>query len=289
MGSLSTRPGRLTGRTRLALERLEGRQCPSTGFNFLSFSATALPGHFALLKGTVADHDPTTVHITFTGALTGTATPNALGNFTLKTTKATLGEVDAQAVDDQGLTDEDTSVLDVPPPVLTLGITYVCEKTVVLSGSVQDIDGAGLPVSFKGVVNDSTMTDGGGGFSLTTTPSTLGSVTATVVNEWGLVSSPVAVQVTSQKPEIVEFDADKSPDGLWYFSGTVVDESPGGLVVKFSNLPGLKGKTATVGSDGKFSLLPPVALHLTKPGQARADVTDWWGLAADPAFVDVSP
>jgi hypothetical protein len=276
------------GRTQLHLERLEGRRCPTTGLNILTFSATALPGHVARLQGTVVDRDPATVQLTFTGAVNGSASPDSLGKFSYKTTEAVLGEVDVKAVDSEGLTDADSDLLEVPPPVVALDISYVCQKTVVLSGTVQDIDGAGLAVSFKGVVNGGTTTGAGGAFSLTTTPSTLGVVMATAVNEWGLVSSPAMVKVTSQKPQIIEFDADKSPDGLWVFSGTVVDESPEGLVVKFSNLPGLNGMSAIVGSDGKFSL-PPLALPLSSPGQARADVTDWWGLAADPAWVEVHP
>jgi hypothetical protein len=273
-------------RARLQFELLEDRLVPAKAFA-IEFTATALPDHIAHISGKVHDIDPPSVDLTFSGVVSGFAKPDANGDFVFITKATSLGMIRADGVNALDMKAVSYDALDVPRPVITLDISYVAQRTVTLSGSVEDVDPSGLVVSFKGVVKASTITDSSGKFSLTTDASGLGDVHATTVNDWGLRSERATVTVYSAPPKIINFQAQVSRDGVWTFSGTVVDEDPAGLVVHFSNIPELQGKTATVGSDGKFSLT--LLLHLTEPAQVHADVSDWWGLAADPAWVDIYP
>ena len=83
----SLRTRRETPRTRLHLEPLEDRTCP-TATTISSFSAAVLAGHVAQLTGHVSDSNPAAVLLTFSGAASGTTHPDTSGNFSWSTTSA---------------------------------------------------------------------------------------------------------------------------------------------------------------------------------------------------------
>lgn len=82
-------------------------------------------------------------------------------------------------------------------------------------------------------------------------------------------------------PGIVDFYAQEGEDGLWTFSGLVVTDSPGGLLVIFGGLPTLVGQTTEVNEDGTFSLT--IQLGDCEGGLATAQTTDWDGLLSNVA------
>jgi hypothetical protein len=274
-------------RARLEIECLESRLCLTKDFVIPQFAADALPGHVARLTGRVVDFDPSSVELTFSGAVNGTTSPAPDGTFTYETTDARVGMVYVAGINSLNETAGNQDPLLVPRPAITLNIAYGSRNFVTLSGSVSDLDAGDLTVTFKGVAKGSVSTDDFGEFSYTTTASSLGEVKATTVNLWLQRSVPSTVSVVSAPPVIVNFLADKSSDGVWVFSGVVQDEDSAGLVVVFSNHGALNGQSAVVGSDGKFCMT--VELRLIKPVQIHADVMDWFGLAADGAWVDIAP
>ena len=272
---------------RLSVEFLEGRVCPAKGFAIAEFSAVALPNHIARLTGKVLDTHPEMVRLEFTGGVEGTTTPDAGGHFLFETPEADPGMIWVDGVNYLDQVDQNQDLLNVAPPVVSLGIEYGPQRTVTLSGTVVDLDPGGLVVEFRGMAPGSAVTDASGFFSFTTSALGLGKVNAFATNDWGLRSAPVSVTIQNKAPIIVNFNASKSPDGLWHFSGSVSDESAAGLVVYFSNCSQLAGRSAVVGANGEFHLT--VSMRLTKPVQVHANVTDWWGLAADPTWVNLEP
>src|SRR5947209_1058862 len=86
---------------RLCVERLERRDCPSAPT--LSFTVTQAGGHNVVLSGSVTDNNPSSVTVSFTGAVTATATANASGTFSITTTASALGTIAGQATDGAGL------------------------------------------------------------------------------------------------------------------------------------------------------------------------------------------
>jgi hypothetical protein len=275
-------------RVRPRLERLESRACRSGGGpTITSFTAFTEPGHIVELRGTVTDNDPASVLLTFSGAATGYTTADSAGHFDFFSANASLGTATAVAVDGQNLSSPPASAnITDPAPVLTLSISYGRHTTVTLSGSVTDVDLVGLTVTLTGKVNASAVTDANGNFSVTTQATGLGPVTASTTDLWGVASNQPYVNVYDTPPQITSFSARESPGNLWTFYGTVAYRDPDGLVVNLSGFPSLSGQGATVGDDGKFCTV--VQMSPTDNGQVRAVTTDWYGLASDVDFVNIT-
>jgi hypothetical protein len=103
----------------------------------------------------------------------------------------------------------------------------------------------------------------------------------------GQTASALTQPTAHSAPVISNFTATQGSNNVWTFTGLVTDDSPAGLTVNFGGLPSLQDKTATVGADGRFSLT--VALAQGESGEATAQVTDWWGLTSNLAWVMVNP
>ena len=74
---------------------------------------------------------------------------------------------------------------------------------------------------------------------------------------------------------------------FWTFSGQVTDDqSVAGLIVNLGGLPSLQGVTATVNSQGWFSVT--VQLGSNESGTATAQTTDVGGLASNVAWTIVN-
>jgi hypothetical protein len=267
-------------RARLGVEQLETRFCPS-GLQFLSFTAAPMnSGKLVDLHGSIADSNPSSVAITFSGVAAGSTHADANGNFDLQVTAASLGAVAASGADQDGTTASRSATVSASAPSLTLNLAYGTGKQVTLSGKVTDAQPGGLVVTFTGVVGGTTTTDGNGNYSVTLTASSLGQISATTQDVWALNSAAASVTVSDVGPTITIFGSQRG--NIWTFSGHVTGNFAPGSVVTFSGPADINGKTATIGSDGSYSL--SVMLSSSDVGWVTASVTDIWGLAADAEF-----
>jgi hypothetical protein len=164
------------------------------------------------------------------------------------------------------------------PQITDFHVFYGSGTTVTLTGTVVDEQPSTVLVSFSGKVIGSTWASTSGTFSYTGQASRLGQVYATALDEEDLYSNTAQLTLTSNAPVIQNFQGSSGPDDLWTFTGTVVDESPGGLTVRFGGL--LSGHSVTVWSNGTFMYTAQV----TGPGSVTAKTTDWWGLNSNEAW-----
>jgi hypothetical protein len=283
MLGLFSRPKRKPGgnvprRSRPTLELLEARDCPASPT--INLTAVVRPGHLVELSGSVTDDNPAGVMVTFSGVVSGTTFPDASGHFDYTTPGGSLGLAYAVGVDQQNQsTNTAQAAVWTAAPTMTLSLSYGTQHTVTLSGQVTDIDPGGRTVTFTGVVSASVTTNADGTFSWTGAASQLGTVQATTTDLWSQTSNPVQVTVSNPTPVINNFTGSQGLNRYWTFSGSVTDNHPAGLTVQLGGIPALKGKTATVRADGTFSIT--VQLAVGEEGTATADVTDWWGAAAE--------
>ena len=92
-------------------------------------------------------------------------------------------------------------------------------------------------------------------------------------------------------PVIVNFSAREIVNGLFLIQGKVIDEAPGGLVVRFGGGTSANGLTVTTTADGTFSEIVQLRVDGTDSGFLTATTTDTQGLvsAAVQVFLDPSP
>jgi hypothetical protein len=268
-------------RSRLVLEQLETRDCPATLPVISGFIVAPMPGHFVSVSGYVSDANPANVYVQLSGAISGTTFTNPLGGFHLIARGDVPGEIEAKAIDGQQLWSNPAAAnLNVAAPSLTLSVLPGIGHSVVLTGSVTDIDAGLLTVNFTGAVTDSVTVGANGNYMLTTANATLGQVQAQTTNMWGVSSNPVTANITNNPPVISSFKVVQQSTQTYALEGTVTDESPAGLQVKFSGTPSTNGTGAWVADDGTFSTTVIVAAG--ESGMVTANCTDWWGAAATP-------
>jgi hypothetical protein len=178
---------------------------------------------------------------------------------------------------------------NVDNPSLTLSVIYNGRTSVTLSGTVTDpaASPAGLTVTFTGVVAGTAVTDSNGNFTLTTNAACLGVVDATTVDSLGNNSNTASVTLTAPAPVINDFTAVEGPGQIFTFSGTVTDQTPGGLSVGFGGIPALVGQSATTNGGGAFSLTVQLQDNGSDNGTAWAQTADWWGLISNQATTSV--
>jgi hypothetical protein len=98
------------------------------------------------------------------------------------------------------------------------------------------------------------------------------------------------VRWTSDPPEIVNFTAQQVGNGLYVFTGQVVSENPGGLLITFGGgVPTVAGQTVETDENGNFSLTIRLRTDGTDTGTVSVIATDTQGLTSDEALVYVSP
>jgi hypothetical protein len=234
----------------------------------------------AFLSGMVMDYNPSTVNITFTGAVTASINADSLGNFSYIGPASGLGTVFAVATDGNNLTSNTSQAqLTKPAPFITMSLTYGTQNTVTVAGQVIDIDAGGRTVNFSGVVSGLVVTNSDGTFSFTARATGLGTIQAVTFDLWAQSSNIAQVTVSSNAPVISMLSGVEGVDGWWTFSGQVTDESPAGLQIIFGGLAEVSGDTATVQTGGTFSLL--VQLPVDVVGTLFVQTTDWWGLTSN--------
>ena len=92
-----------------------------------------------------------------------------------------------------------------------------------------------------------------------------------------------------QAPVITNFSC-RAASGLWTFSGTVLDDAPAGLTVRFGGAPAsLQGQSAVTDSGGNFSFSVVLQTNGSDTGTATADTTDTDGNSSNTATCDVNP
>jgi hypothetical protein len=235
-------------------------------------------GRSVTLSGGVTSNSPSGLTVTFGGQVTGSTVTGADGSYSL-TANAGLGAISASAVDIWGQHSNVTQViLSDSGPVVTLSVVQGAYRNVTVTGTVSDPAPADLTVTLGGVVSAIVTTGTGGGFSYTGAASSLGQVTAAVVDPWGLSGSGTT-QLTDTAPTIIGFQATYSVQtGTWTFSGQVSAGFAPGSTVTLTGIAGIAVLTVTVGSDGSFSYC--IALDQWVTGVAYASATDAWGLTS---------
>src|SRR5262245_11741405 len=98
------------------------------------------------------------------------------------------------------------------------------------------------------------------------------------------------IMVTNAPPQIVNFNAEQVGNGLYIFTGQVIDEAPGGRVVTFGGgVPTVAGQTVVTNTDGTFSLTIRLRTDGTDTGTVSVTTVDAQGLPSNEALVYVSP
>jgi hypothetical protein len=266
-------------RANLRIEALEERYCLTAPV--LTLNAQVLPGHVARLTGSVTDNFLQGIRVNFGGAVSGNATTDANGNFLYETQNATLGTVNAVAIDQMNACSATMSVsLSTPAPTVTLNFSYLKEGNIQLTGSVTSVD-MNLTVSFSGVATGSTTSDQNGNFSLITKPTKPGIIQAVATDIWGNTSNAGTVNFNPQPPTVTNFQGMPGPNDSWTFSGTVTAPETPNQLVHLGGFAPLTSQTVTVGNDGTFSVT--VYLDSNASGWATAESDDWWGQQSNKA------
>ncbi len=221
-----TAPSRPTPRrsTRLWLEQLETRDCPSAPGGSLPLPPPAPPGGIiapttspvislsltmnglksVTLTGSVTADQPAGLTVTFLGALSAVTTTDGNGNFSLTVNADCLGTVQATTVDQLSqMSNTATATVAAVPPEITY---FRCRRSgdvVVFVGTVVGRDAFGMVVTVQGApvplqqgVTD--VADVNGTFAVVTTLTAgqVGAVAASCVDCWGQQSNVVFTYVS---------------------------------------------------------------------------------------------
>lgn len=174
------------------------------------------------------------------------------------------------------------------PVITSFTAVNTTQRTVQLSGTVQDANPATVQVTFSGVMSGTTSVNAQGNFSFTAQASRLGTVNAVATNSQQQSSAIASAQVTCDAPVITNFLAVYEGNGVWRFQGIVTapaSQGPAGLTVNFGGLATLSGRSTTVNADGTFSI--EALLAPGSAGLATAQAVDWWGQTSNVAEAPV--
>lgn len=280
----ATRPQKHAPRFRF--EGLESRLCP-TGYGpyIESMSAITAVGHDVRVSGQVQDPYPG-VQVAISGVVSGNVTADSSGNFSFTAYASTLGNVSAIATDAQGnsSTSRVSPVQDPTPQVVGLSIMATnVGKGVTVTGKVECADPGGLTVTFGGQVGlaqTSVTTDSEGNFSVSTTATQLGTLTAYVTDEWGEQSPTVTAMLAVAAPQIQNFHGVNDGQNYWLMSGTVISPDAADCTVTLS---GVSTGSATPDGSGAFSKLINVGADPSTL-EEYAVATDIWGQTSQQAI-----
>lgn len=163
----------------------------------ISFSVTESgPNKEVTVSGTVTDESPSGLVVTFSGKVTGTATTDSTGHFTLTTNASGLGQVNASTSDVWGQSSATYgyTLSSQTPTITNFNVAPSQGNTWIITGTVNDEFAAGLTVTFGGLLAGNVATVASNNtFSLAVTLASglTGYGTATVEDWWGQVSASV--------------------------------------------------------------------------------------------------
>ncbi len=166
-----------------------------------------------------------------------------------------------------------------PTPVLHFTVSQAPQHMINVAGTVVTDAPGSSTVSFTGIATFLVATNSQGVFTGQGYAFSLGELDGQATDSQGNQSDTVAVTLSNDAPQITSFQAVQGFGNFWTFQGTVADEAPGGLTVTLGGLPSLQGQTATVNSDGTFSLT--VDLGADDSGTATAQTVDWWSVSSN--------
>lgn len=162
-----------------------------------------------------------------------------------------------------------------PPPVIaSITAVQVANKKFRIYGTVTDNTPGTCGVVMSGAASGVVLCNALGQFDGVFDVPTLGAATA-VAGDGQSSSQPSNLNLGNGPPTTTH-SAVHGENGAITFSGQVMDEAPGGLVVTITGGPGLAGTSAIVLANGSWSVT--VTLPLGSTGTATATVTDWYGL-----------
>lgn len=263
-------------RTVLGFETLESRDCPSigniapeiTGLNIVEMSNNVVQ-----ISGYVEDEIPETVTMGFSGLVTDTFALDSSGYFSEMYQVASQGTLNVTATDEESEVGSAQAEFSSVTPYIELEYQWASTgKQVILWGTVTDEFIEGETVTFSGAVSGSTTVNSMGQFYITLEASQLGQITATIADQWNQ-SAQDSVTLTNSAPVIDSFSVEYQGYGIFYITGYVNDEQPGGLKV---HIGGLTNTWIDVNEGGTFE----ATLYLPQytGGTFTAMVTDWWGV-----------
>jgi hypothetical protein len=151
-------------------------------------------------------------------------------------------------------------------------------RQVELKGAVSDFHPEWDTVTFSGMAAGTVMPDMNGNFDVLTTGFGLGTVSA-VATRGTERSGTVTSMISSAPPTISSFQVIQGPNGNWTFQGSVADEAPFGIVIKFAGNALVNGLTANVDCHGNFSAT--FFLPTLTSGFVTASCCDVWGLLSN--------
>ena len=222
----------------------------------ITLNVQVLPGQEVQLSGVVMDDVPAGATVTFTGAVSGSTTTDANGNFSFTATDATLGTVYASAVDQSDQSTNTASAnIAVPTPVLTIWVSGESSGIATINGKLADLDPASETVQFSGAASGSVTTDSSGNFSVTVYTANVGNLFASATDLWGQTSNTEEVSVPADVIGIVDFAAIRETSNVWTFEGRVIGAVPGEVTVQLGGLPSLNSSAPfAVAGDGTFAM-----------------------------------
>jgi len=201
-----------------------------------------------------------------------------------------------------------TPVTNLPPAIVGFTAEPFGNGLFLVSGIVIDANPGGLAVTFGGSTSargQTVTTNANGIFSglvqLRTDGTDTGFLSVTTIDSQNLESQSAQVFVDptvdtapptaapSSPPVIVGFEDEEVGNGLFLISGTVVDESPGNLIVTFGGGTSANGLTVTTNGDGSFSRTIQLRVDGTDSGFLTATTVDGQGLASQPVQVFLDP
>jgi hypothetical protein len=259
---------------RFRVESLESRDCLSAVT--IGMQAQTADGHNVSVHGQVMGQE-SGYQITLSGQVSGSISLSSAGTFNFSGPASGLGTITGVVTDGDGDSAQaSTAIYDTPPQVSSLWISATGQgKQVSVSGSVTAMSPGGLTVQFGGAVGlatSSATTDANGNFSLVTTASSLGNLTAIVTDVWGVQSSPRGATLTVQPPQLGRLNAINLGNGEWEFIGTVTGPDVADDKVQLS---GLASASVAPDANGSFSAVVYIGGHPC--GTEYAVATDVWG------------
>lgn len=274
------KPNRAATR-RFRFESLESRDCP-TPFLSLGLEAQTTAGQNVQVEVSVSGTAPA-FSVSLSGPVSDSMTINSAGTTSYVLPATELGTISGTVTDTAGDSAQATcAITDAAPQISGLAVSATGQgKQVDVTGTVHALSPSGLSVKFSGsagLAQTSTTTDASGNFSLVTTAASLGNVSAVVTDIWGVNSPTATTTLVVQPPQINGFTAINLGNGEWEFEGSVSGRGEAGDTVQLS---GLASASATVNSDGSFSVIVQIGSYPS--GTEYAVATDVWGQTSNQA------
>lgn len=273
--SKTNKPNRRRTPRRFRLESLESRECLSAVS--IGIQAQTAAGHNVAVYGQVMSQESGGFQVTLSGPVNASLSLSSAGSFSYTGPASSLGTITGVVTDGDGDSAQaSANIIDTPPQVTGLSIQATGQgKHVSVSGSVCASSPGGLTVKFGGTVGlatSSATTDANGNFSLLTTASSLGNLTAIVTDVWGAQSAIQGATLTVQRPQLSRLNAIDMGNGEWEFFATVTGPD---VTEDTVTLSGMASETTTPNADGSFSAV--VYIDNNPGGDEYAVATDVWG------------